>query len=257
MIAVVSGGKVCEDVSASGTSGVKEGCHCADVAALEACLKGAVERKGFINSDDSKTSWVADWVKSKLGPGISLLCMVSPKTEASNGNGFPVCVAIKSQGEQDEPSNLPHVQYLPPVRVALHCTACYAHQTPALEVYAPWLESHDLERMVQAMLESAIEQGIGSPVMLTWLDCAKEEATGSLETVTVRPGSGASAVRCLPGCPPIVVRLASQWQGRCLQHSDDGMLTIRVSITLSPVHAERIPRKTSEEDYPLSRKPFM
>lgn len=217
--AVVSGGQLCVKAGAEsandrvggGTSApLKDDGVLIDVAALEECLNAAVGRVAAADADaedadDSETSWLSDWVES-LGPGISLLCMVSP--EECTGDGIPVHVLEASQHENSTPIELPHVRYLPPLRVTVHCTAEYPDMEPALEVYAPWLEKEAVEQVVLAMRAAATEQGEGSPVMLTWLECAKKESAQSLETVTVRPGCGSSVVRSLPECPPMLVRLS-------------------------------------------------
>lgn len=206
--AVVSGGRLC----ASGSDGeVKEDRGALiDVAALEECLGATVGGVAPADAHASETSWVPDWV-SELGVGISVLCMISP--EEATVEGLPVLAVHSPPDEHSEPNDLLHVlvQYLPPIKVAVHCTTAYPDQEPALEVYAPWLEKEAIEHVVLTMKAAAADQGEGLPVLLTWLECVKTETAQSLTAVTIRPGCGSSMVRSLPGSHPTFVRFSSLW----------------------------------------------
>lgn len=207
---VVSGGRICVSESAAGTSAdgeVRKDGAPMDIAVLEECLNAAVDETApaDIDLDRLHNSWIPDWVGSQLGVGVSVLCMVSP--EVCPGGGVPVHTVDPTQDEIA--AELPRVRYLPPVRVAVHCPADYPATEPALEVYAPWLQKEAVEQLVHEMREAAAEQGEGSPVMLTWLECAKNEsARCATDGVVVRPGCGSTIVRSLPGCTPVLVRFS-------------------------------------------------
>lgn len=210
--AVVSGGRICgaaasENGGASAESEVQEDGAPIDVTALEERLSAAVgeTEPADMDVDQCETSWVPDWVGSQLGAGISLLCIVSP--EECPGAGISVHVFDHAN---DEPAaQLPRVQHLPPLRVAVHCTEEYPATEPALEVYASWLQKEAVEQVVHAMRAAAADLGEGSPVLLTWLECARlESARCAADGVAVRPGCGSTVVRSLAGVPAVLVRFS-------------------------------------------------